>query len=71
MSIDRIAFVATSTDHAQRALKALTARYGNCATDSCEVIVALGGDGFMLQTQLAHMSSGIPVYGMNQGQLAF
>src|SRR5436853_80704 len=46
----KIAFVASASAEAQQALAALTARYGNCERDDCDVIVALGGDGLMLQT---------------------
>ena len=66
-----IAFVASDASVAQVARAALVARYGNCALDEAEVIVALGGDGFMLQT--LHGSHGMdrPVYGMNRGTVGF
>ena len=47
---DRIAFVASPGDEAQRALENLAARHGNRAPDDADVIVALGGDGLMLRT---------------------
>ena len=45
----KIAFIASRSDVAQDALTALSARYGNVTREEAEVIVALGGDGFMLQ----------------------
>jgi NAD+ kinase len=67
----RIAFVASSTPVAQEALAALVARYGGTEPDKAEVIVALGGDGFMLATQHRFMDTGIAVYGMNKGTVGF
>lgn len=49
----------------------LVARYDNTAIEEADVIVAIGGDGFMLQAQLDHMSSGKPIYGMNKGTIGF
>ena len=67
----KIAFVASETPAAKAALSVLEKRYGNVATDSADVIVALGGDGFMLATQHRLMNTGKPVYGMNQGTVGF
>ena len=47
---DRIAFVASAGTEAQQALTQLTALYGNCEPAEADVVVALGGDGLMLQT---------------------
>ena len=46
----KIAFSASAAETAQRGLATLKARYGDCPMDQADVIVALGGDGFMLQT---------------------
>ena len=46
-------------------------QYGSHDPQVADVIVALGGDGFMLQTQHEYMNSGIPVYGMNKGSVGF
>ncbi len=67
----KIAFVASNTPAAQEALVALRARYGGTSPEEAEVIVALGGDGFMLTTQHRFMDSGIAVYGMNKGTIGF
>ncbi len=67
----KLAFVASETDEAQRALVALSERYGNVDAHKADIVVALGGDGLMLQTLHAHMASGKPIYGMNRGSVGF
>jgi NAD+ kinase len=68
---ERIAFVASKTPEASEALAKLAAQYGNAEPDKAEVIVALGGDGLMLQTLRRSMRSGIPIYGMHRGTVGF
>lgn len=68
---ENIAFVASDVAIAQKALKGLAKRYGNLTPDKAKVIVALGGDGFMLQTLHATQHLGAPVYGMNCGTIGF
>jgi NAD+ kinase len=70
-SYERIAFVASPIAEAQAALKELTRRYGAVEPKDANVIVALGGDGFMLQTLHAFMSAGLPIYGMHRGTIGF
>jgi len=67
----RIAFMASETAVAQAALRALSARHGSVAPHAADVIVALGGDGFMLQTLHATEALSAPVYGMNCGTVGF
>lgn len=67
----KIAFQASLAESAQQAFQTLTARYGNVALDSADLVVALGGDGFMLQTLHITQGRGIPVYGMNRGTVGF
>jgi len=67
----RIAFMASQAPVAQTARAALISRYGNVALDEAEVIVALGGDGFMLHTLHATQDLSAPVYGMNRGTIGF
>jgi len=62
----RIAFLASQTDDAQAALAALVTRHGQCEPDAADVLCALGGDGFMLQTLHRTQSLGVPVFGMKQ-----
>src|ERR1041385_8987555 len=67
----RIAFVASQTPEAQDARARLAERYGAAAPEEADVIVALGGDGLMLQTLHAFMHSGKPIYGMHRGTVGF
>lgn len=71
MSFDKIAFVATDMPEAQAALARLSDQYGAASPDEADVIVALGGDGLMLQTLHEHMNRRIPIYGMNRGSIGF
>jgi NAD+ kinase len=66
-----LCFVASPTPEAQAAREELVRLYGHCLGDEAEVIVALGGDGFMLQTLHTTMNSGKRVYGMNRGSIGF
>lgn len=68
---ERIAFVASDTSEARHAWERMTARYGNAAVAEADVIVALGGDGLMLETLQRHMHDRIPIYGMNRGSVGF
>lgn len=67
----RIAFTASNRPEAQEARTRLAARYGDAPAREADVIVALGGDGFMLETFHESMSTGLPVYGMNRGSVGF
>lgn len=67
----RIAFLAAQSDPAQEARARLVARYGDATPDAASAIVALGGDGFMLETLHRFLGRGIAVYGMNRGSVGF
>lgn len=71
MDTTRIAFVAAPTEEAQSALAALKSRYGDVAIEDAAVVVALGGDGFMLRTLHRNIARGLPVYGMKLGTIGF
>ncbi|UWQ15188.1 NAD kinase [Aliiroseovarius sp. M344] len=66
-----IAFVASDAQISQIAKEELVTRYGNKPVDKADVIVALGGDGFMLQTLHDTQELPAPVYGMNRGTVGF
>ena len=68
---EKIAFLAADTDSAQAALHELTEIYGQCDFKTADYIVALGGDGFMLQTLHLCQNLRAPVYGMNRGTVGF
>lgn len=71
MSFKQIAFLASESPTAKRALTRMTKLYGNVDITKADVVVALGGDGHMLQTMHKMVSSGIPIYGMNRGTVGF
>ena len=68
---EHIAFVAGQTPEAREAYVRLEGRYGNADPMKADVIVALGGDGLMLQTLHKFMKSGKPIYGMHRGTVGF
>ncbi len=68
---DRIAFLASPAAEAVEARERLVDRYSDVGPEHADVIVALGGDGFMLQTLHQFMNSGIPIYGMHRGTVGF
>ena len=67
----KFAFVSASTEDAAEARAALVARYGEVAASQADVVVALGGDGHMLETLRSAIGSGRPIYGMNRGTVGF
>lgn len=71
MPRDKIAFIASRSEAAQAALASLKKRYDYVAPEEADVIVALGGDGFMLHILHRFMDQGTPVYGMNRGSVGF
>ncbi|MEO0358938.1 MAG: NAD kinase [Pseudomonadota bacterium] len=66
-----ICFLASTADSAEHARNTFVHRYGDAPIDKADVIVALGGDGFMLQTLHATQDMPTPVYGMNRGTVGF
>jgi NAD+ kinase len=66
-----IAFLSSGAREANEALERLTALYGESPLDAADVIVALGGDGLMLQTLHKTMKVPKPIYGMNRGSVGF
>src|SRR5215203_5872542 len=66
-----IAFVASAAPDAQGALKALQDLYPSAPPEEADVIVALGGDGLMLQSLHRFMGTAKPIYGMNKGTIGF
>jgi NAD+ kinase len=69
--VNRLAFVASERPEAQSARLALARRYGDYSPQDAQVIVALGGDGFMLETLHDTLNSSKPIYGMNRGSVGF
>jgi len=71
MSDPSFALVASEIDEARDALARLSARYGTAGPEDADIIVALGGDGFMLETLHKYLHRGVPIYGMNRGTVGF
>jgi NAD+ kinase len=71
MSFQHLAFVAADTEVAQAALKRLHGRYPHVPPEEADLIVALGGDGFMLETLHRYLDRQVPIYGMNRGTVGF
>ena len=72
MSYEKIAFVADQSENAQAAQKELAVRYNAVPLEQADIIVTLGGDGFMLRTLHRYMQFGKPFYGMNfRGTVGF
>lgn len=67
----RVAFCASDRPEAEDARRALVARYGEIAESEADAVVALGGDGFMLETLHRHIDDHKPIYGMNRGSVGF
>lgn len=67
----KIAFLAAGTEVARAAQDTLAARYGAAPLDRAEIVVTLGGDGMMLETQHRLLGRNLPVYGMNCGSVGF
>jgi len=67
----KLTFLASETEDAQAALAKLVGIYGQIPEEEADAIVALGGDGFMLQVQHDWMNSAKPIYGMNKGTVGF
>jgi NAD+ kinase len=71
VSLPRIAFVASDTEAAQSALVDLRREYGTIEPEDAEIIVPLGGDGFMLETLHRFFGKGVPIFGVNRGSVGF
>jgi NAD+ kinase len=71
MAAPRLAFLATERPEAKAARAALIARYGEASEAEADVLVVLGGDGFMLETLRRDLTRRRPIYGMNRGSVGF
>jgi len=71
LPITRLAFVASDRPEAIEARASLAARFGDHDVADAQVIVALGGDGFMLETLHKTLNHPRPIYGMNRGSVGF
>ncbi len=68
---ERISFLSSGAPEAEEARARLVGRYGDAPASEADVVVALGGDGLMLQTLHRFMGRGVPIYGINRGSVGF
>lgn len=71
LKFEKLSFQCIDTEEARTACAALKARYGHVEQEEADVIIALGGDGFMLQTLHQNLNNATPIYGMNRGTIGF
>lgn len=71
MKDKKIAFVGSGSPKAVEGLEMLTKKYPNVPVDEAELIVALGGDGFILHCLHQSMGKNTPIFGMNRGSVGF
>ena len=71
MTHPKIAFVASDTEQAKAARAYLQSRYKHFPPTKANVIVAIGGDGFMLEMLHRFMNRDVPIFGLNQGAVGF
>ena len=69
--VTKLAFLASGAPAAQRSLKALKTKYSHVRPEDADVIVALGGDGFMLETLHGNSARNVPIFGMQRGTVGF
>jgi NAD+ kinase len=67
----RVAFVASDAEAAQQALTELCRKYGTLDPKEAEIVVPLGGDGFMLETLHRFVGQNVPIFGMHRGSVGF
>ena len=71
MNLNKPVFLASSNNEAIEQKKVLEVQYGINSLDNADVIVVLGGDGFMLEAIKSHMSHNLPLFGLNYGSIGF
>ncbi len=71
MNLNKPVFLASNNDEAIKQKRALEEQYGINTLDNADVIVVLGGDGFMLEAIKNHMSQNLPLFGLNYGSIGF
>ena len=71
MNLNKPVFLASSSDEASSQQKILEDKYGKNNFDNADVIVVLGGDGFMLEAIKSHMDKHLPIFGLNYGSVGF
>ncbi|MGL1922255.1 MAG: NAD kinase [Hyphomicrobiales bacterium] len=71
MTFQKLSFIASQTKDALKAKDELTKKYGNHSSDEADIIIALGGDGLMLECLHRFSDCNLPIYGLNRGTVGF
>ncbi|MEM7569882.1 MAG: NAD kinase [Pseudomonadota bacterium] len=71
MAFERLAFISSSVPLAREARALLLKHYETVPIEEADVVIALGGDGFMLETLHSRISHKTPIFGMNRGTVGF
>ncbi len=71
MTAAQLAFVVSGAPGTPESLDSLRRRYGNVDPEDADVIVAIGGDGFMIETMHRYLALDVPIYGMHGGTVGF
>ena len=71
MNLQKPYIVSSSSKEALQYKTKLENQYGSFASDECDVIVALGGDGFMLEAIKENLDLSLPIFGLNFGSVGF
>ena len=71
MKFNKPYFIASTNKEAQEQKKILVSKYGDFAMNDSDVLIVLGGDGFMLQAIKDYMDKKIPFFGINYGSIGF
>ena len=71
MTIQKLHFLASENNDAQKHKEIFEKKYSSSDLDNSDAIVALGGDGFMLETMKSNMDHKLPIFGINHGSVGF
>ena len=71
MKLQKPFFLASNNEEAQKKKESLEKKFGTNAIENADVIVVLGGDGFMLEVIKKQMEKNLPLFGLNYGSVGF
>ena len=71
MKLQKPFFLASSNEDAQKKKESLEKKFGINSVEEADVIVVLGGDGFMLEAIKKQMEKNLPLFGLNYGSVGF
>ena len=71
MKLQKPFFLASNNEEAQKKKESLEKEFGINSVEEADVIVVLGGDGFMLEAIKKQMEKNLPLFGLNYGSVGF